>query len=652
MKNHLVLSALFLMLLGSTYVLGQTKYQPYNWDDQRAIFASSEADTLGLYAVKSTIRYQFAYDENEEFICYKTKHQIFKVNNDEAVSSTNRIYIPMRSTSEIMAVKARAFGKDGSVKELDDSNIKELEDEEVGYRIFAIEGAEVGGEVEYYYTLKLAGFTFGSEYLQDDFPILDYSFELVAPENLEFEFKLYNDDSQVVQTDTTDQENSYKFSERFIPALHEEGFSVHNASRKRLEFRLSYNSFAGKSRLNTWSAAGKRVFDAAMSRDKEEEKALLKIMKSLGITPEMGWQGMLMAEHKIKTGYFLDNKTGDVADHLVFIEKNKFGSARGYARLYAGLAEKLGIPYEMVVTCDRFDARLDPEFENWTLLDDFMLYFPEQNTYLTPDAFSFRVGTIPSDKITNNALFIKPEPIQDYVYPVTQIRQLPEPDYQSNFDNLDIEVSFNDNLEGNTVDVKRSFVGYSAQYYKASTLVLEEDDKKKMLDEIVKYLALDADIKNIEVTEADMSYQKWLEPYTVSSTFESNGYIEKAGNTILFKVGELIGPQTEMYQDNIRQTDVVNSYNRGYLRKIQVKLPEGYALANPEDITLKKEVKDGDKAIYIFDANYEISGSDLLITIDEWYDRIYYPKEQFEPFRAVVNAAADWNKIVLVLNKE
>ena len=71
-----------------------------------------------------------------------------------------------------------------------------------------------------------------------------------------------------------------------------------------------------------------------------------------------------------------------------------------------------------------------------------------------------------------------------------------------------------------------------------------------------------------------------------------------------------------------------------------------------KNIKTKLMVKEGDDVIYVFDATYEISGNVLSIKIDEWYDRVYYPIEKFEEFRKVVNAAADWNKVVLVMKEK
>ena len=94
--------------------------------------------------------------EDNQFLMYSTIHRIVYVNNDEAIQKHNRIVISMNNTLELIDVKARAIGKDGKAVFFDKSNLKELKNEESGneFKIFAIEGIELGSEVEYFFTRK------------------------------------------------------------------------------------------------------------------------------------------------------------------------------------------------------------------------------------------------------------------------------------------------------------------------------------------------------------------------------------------------------------------------------------------------------------------------------------------------------------------
>jgi hypothetical protein len=52
-----------------------------------------------------------------------------------------------------------------------------------------------------------------------------------------------------------------------------------------------------------------------------------------------------------------------------------------------------------------------------------------------------------------------------------------------------------------------------------------------------------------------------------------------------------------------------------------------------------------------FVSSYEQNGNTLKITIKENYNSIFYPVQQYEEFKKVINASADFNKVVLVLDK-
>ena len=53
-----------------------------------------------------------------------------------------------------------------------------------------------------------------------------------------------------------------------------------------------------------------------------------------------------------------------------------------------------------------------------------------------------------------------------------------------------------------------------------------------------------------------------------------------------------------------------------------------------------------------FVSDYEVKGNILSVHIMEQYRRATYPLSQFLQFQKIINASADFNKIVLVLEKK
>ena len=94
---------------------------------------------------------------------------------------------------------------------------------------------------------------------------------------------------------------------------------------------------------------------------------------------------------------------------------------------------------------------------------------------------------------------------------------------------------------------------------------------------------------NLEVVSVEASNTAWgdfgAKPYVIDAEFTSSEFLEKAGNKYLFKVGELIGPQMDLYQeDDERTLPVEESFCRKYVRTIEFGIPKGYNCDNLSDL--------------------------------------------------------------------
>jgi hypothetical protein len=178
---------------------------------------------------------------------------------------------------------------------------------------------------------------------------------------------------------------------------------------------------------------------------------------------------------------------------------------------------------------------------------------------------------------------------------------------------------------------------------------MKEEQRSKMVEGLLKETAPDAVIDKWTAKPED---KDGINNFVMNVDFKSNHFLETAGPRVLFKVGELIGPQVEMYREESRMTPIENDYNRGYERSIEVKIPAGYQVRNADDLNISVVYKDGDKEPYLFVSSYTLNGSVLKITVKEYYKEIYAPIERYEDYRKVINAAADFNKVTLVLEKK
>src|SRR5581483_9887484 len=131
-------------------------------------------------------------------------------------------------------------------------------------------------------------------------------------------------------------------------------------------------------------------------------------------------------------------------------------------------------------------------------------------------------------------------------------------------------------------------------------------------------------------------------PFVMEADFGTNSVMEKAGNKYLFKIGELIGPQSELYRDSVRHTGIENHFNHGYHRELAFTIPDGYKVTNLDAANM--DVSDDNKGVRTmeFHSYYKTEGNKVTVIIDEDYRQIGYPVSMYDQFRRVINASADF----------
>jgi hypothetical protein len=170
--------------------------------------------------------------------------------------------------------------------------------------------------------------------------------------------------------------------------------------------------------------------------------------------------------------------------------------------------------------------------------------------------------------------------------------------------------------------------------------------------EIVKFGTKSENIVSSKRENDDFESYWQNKPFILTATVKASELVERAGNKTLVKIGDIIGPQVEMYQEKPRQFPMNITYPHVLERKIKFIIPDGYTAINPDDIKIKHVYQDKGQTTMGFASDYTMEGNTITITILEEYRRTFYPLSQFEDFKKVINAAADFNKVVLVLQKK
>jgi hypothetical protein len=650
------LSFLLLALLAQAPLLAQSLLD-YSWEENRKLHtltaAEKEEPALELLHRQS---FEYFLDEQQgNMKLYSLTHRIVKVQTDNAIEQYNRIYLPLHNTQAVLRLKARSLSPDGRITEVDKDNMKEIKDEEAGssgYRIFALEGVVKGSEIEYYMLEESSVGFFGRAYFQSAIPCRKAVFTLKSPAFLQFQVKSYNGLPEAEER-LTGLARNLVIEAQDIPALQQQEFAKYNANRRRIEYRLHQNLRSGNSPLLTWADASQIIQEQIYTLSARESKSAEKLFKSLKIPATLSQKEKIQRiENHLKTNFMVQKGVG--SSQIDEIIKLGYGTDQGIVRLYAALFTLAGVEHQPGLTSDRSNVRFDPDFASWNYLETYLFYFPKLGQFLAPEDPIFRFPLIPFDHTHNQGLFLQRITIGGIQKVLPKMMLIQTPGHEANFHNMDIRISLPPTLDKVELEVNQSYGGYNAAYLQPAYAFMQKEQREEMIQSLIKFSAPDAQVETYSITGGELNMNLLEKPFVIDARLSSTALLEKAGSKYLLKLGQVIGPQTELYQASERSLSIENEFNRTYDRSIRIQLPEGYTVKNAEDIRIEKVFQRSPDTLphCIFRSTYSQEGNQLLVKIEEYYREIECSLEEYEQFRDVVNAAADFNKVTLVLEKK
>lgn len=629
-------------------------YTKFEWDAKPSLHSvdAKFVDEAAVFITEKKV-VEYAVDKEGLFM-FKTEHRIVHINNDKGIEGFNRVYLPFNEGLEMIDVKARTILPNGKTIELDKSNIKNYKDDDGNeYKIFALEGLEKGCEIEYYYTQKKYPDFFGREVFSYRIPVINAEFELIAPDHLVFECKCYN--KFPGGKDTTIGEKRYiHITDNNIAAAEDEKYAMYDANLKRVEYKLCYNNAKNaKERLFTWNDLAKKAFDIYSAATDKEIKKVDDLLSDIGVTKSQQEKDkIVLIENYLKKNFVpREDAVSTDADDLGKVIKNKVTSRKGYSRLFCVLFNRAEVNYQIVLSGNRENYGIDKSFENWDNAANLLFYFPAQKKFLAPTEIELRYPWIPPNWAATNALFCKVTTIGDFKTAVAEIRPVTLEEYEKNFLNMNISLEFNKDNDSLLMTVKHSYGGYASSNYKAPFVFMPVDDQNSFLKSLLQFGTNSENVVNSSFENKELDQSDPYKPFIINATVKSAGLLEKAGGKIILKIGEMIGEQVQMYDEKPRQNPVELMFPHSLERIIEFTIPAGYTIKNLDDLVLDQSYKENGNVIMGFTSGFTRDGNKIKVTIREDYRSIYYPLDQYENFKKVINASADFNKVVLILEK-
>lgn len=627
-------------------------FKSYDWEETPS-YTVEEESTEDMIAVKEKTVTEF-YFQKEDLVEYYLEHKVLWLNSDDAIEEYNKIYLPFSSRAELQVNKARVITSEGKLINLDQSKILTSEDEESGrkYKYYALEGITKGSFIEYMYVVKRApSYTGKKLYIQDSYNKDKVEFDLFSPSNLLFKFKSFNELPKVERDTLSKEKLHWKLHVANVKKLESEYQAPYNASRAFIVYKMDKNTAGNGADMVSYNTISQNLYASYYPEYSRKTKDLISnFIKELELPENADEESIARKlDFYIKTNVYSQDVYNDDLKDLDQILTKKVANEAGIIKLYIAVLKVLNVKHELVLTSDRKQIKFDTEFESTNFLTDFLLYFPTSKKYVSPNAFGTRFG-FPMPYMTDNyGLFIKEVVIGDYKSALGRIKYIEPVKVEETIDVMKVTIDFNkENLTENSINFDRAFSGYYAMNIQPFMHLIQGEKRDELVDSFIESITKELEITDRKLVNDD-SELFGVKPLQFIVDFTTEAFVEKAGRKYLFKLGDLIGPQMQLYQEKKRVLPLEEQFHRSYFRTLTINIPEGYQITNLEDIKIDNSYTKDAKELFSFKSYYTLDGDTLTVTADEHYRENIVQVSMYEEYRTVINSAADFNKIVLLL---
>ncbi len=656
-KGKVVISAAMLFMAFNTSAQMSGLYSnSFNWEEKPVLHKMPERfkDASAVFLKDNRI-YLYRF-EDKNMVQYNHVYKLIKVADDKGIEMFNRVFIPVYGNAEINNIRARVITSAGKVLDVPASKIKDEVIEGSRYKFFAMEGLDKGSEVEFSYVSKRNPSYFGSETFQSkSTPYARVDISIVVPKHLKFEAKGFNGLTVLKDSVINDQRVIAAYSEN-IPELDEEKYGLREQYLQRLDFKLSYNLSSNNNdvKMNTWNEMARNIFNNLTRYTDKEKKAINKFIGAANIPDNASEeQTIRLLEDHMKNKINIDDKlVSEDAENLDDIIKTGNSNNFGAHRFFVAMFENRNIRYQLVFPSVRDQLPLVEDLENWNRIDEMLIYFPSTKKYLQPTGVTYRYQYVDPYWAATRGIFLKTTSIGDVRSVIAKFDTIPMEPFDHHAHNMEVAVKVDATGDSLIIESKQILTGYGAVAYRPIWAFLPVDKQEEAVKDIIQSVAKSENVQNIKTENTDFTAVWDNKPLIISGTIHTAELLERAGSKLLFKVGELIGPQEQMYQEKPRQLPAELQYPHVLYRKLKFRVPDGYSIKNIKDLNIDIQEKRGDIVTLGFTSSYKLTGNDLEIEVMETYREVKYPLAEFETFKKVINGAADFNKIVLVLEKK
>ena len=592
-------------------------------------------------------------EEGDNIYHYQLFHMQRYLHDAAAVEDGKTITVGTGHIFEVIEIKARSIAPDGRITVLGEDAFKKSEDDRntASGIYFAFEGLQPGSIVEYIMlSSQRADLRGDMNRMQFSIPVQEARFELIVPEDWVMAFKGYND-TPIPQVDSSHAGVlRHHLHLTDLPAVENEESADVSKYCKYIVFKLDAIPTRNVRDVGGYIGATK-IYHGALypELDKKTTKELESLLKKIGVrSSDDEADRIRKIDRYLHDNFRMAEAGGQELADLSSILRSSTCNDFGMQRLYCNVLRTAGIEHQVVVTSDNSATPFDPQFEAHNFLDEVMLYFPGPDKFIDPTDFTLGLGYISPEFMNTHGLFIKNIDMGGVFTGAGSIKPIPALPAEATRHDMVINVELNNDATEATIDLETGLTGYYARVIQNFYELMEKEQQQELLQAHLGHFTEGALEQKIEVENGEA---KWfgVEPFTMKGRVVSPKFTNAAGNEVLLRAGELIGPQMEMYVDKERTLPLDGSFNRYYDRKITITLPKGWECADLSPLEIHKTLEMDGKIQGEFRSTATQKDGVISVEVIEYYRSIHIPVEHFNGYRSVINAAADFNKRALVL---
>ncbi|MBK9175814.1 MAG: DUF3857 domain-containing protein [Flavobacteriales bacterium] len=625
----------------------------YDWDPKPTVPDSLRKGADSDVLLKRNILGQ--YDNSGQDLAYFEVFHLQRYLHDQAsVDASKTIELGAGHIERVIRIKARSVNPDGKVHELGEDAFKRGTDERDNSSVlyFAFEGLQPGSIIEYLMLCKQSSDVQGDlTRLQFSIPVAEQRFEVLVPEGWRFAFKGYNGVPLPELDSSLAGVRRHHLTLHGVPAMEEERSAEANRYRKYIVAKLDAIPERSLRDISGYTPAT-RNYHKSLYPDLEKgtKKSLAAVLKKMGLSFARDEEDRIrtMVQY-VRTNFRMAETGGGKLADLDEIMRTGTCNKFGLQRLYANLLREAGIEHQLVVTSSRDESPFDREFEAHNYLRTLTFYFPGPDKFFDPAAAGLGLGYLEPENMGTHGLFIKNVELNGLFAGVGSVKRIPELPAESTRHDLVLTIAPNEDGSECTIDIENRLSGYYANFIQNFWSFFDTEQQVQIIGNHQKHLIEGATEHKILVENAEQRYFG-VKPFIFRGSVTTPLYTNRAGEDVLLKVGDLIGPQMEMYQEKARKLPVDDGFNRYYDRRITVKVPKGWAVTDLAPMSIHKTLEIDGKVQAEFKSSATQKDGEITVEVIEYYRTTHVPLEHYEAYRAVINAAADFNKRNLLLH--